>query len=251
MRAGLDELDEVVALALDEFLLERHEVAGADGRAVVFLEPEQVFHGHQGRAHERVGELAQTGRGRGELAEGDGVSRGEEREGGAQFVGRRQGDDDAGGAGVVHQQRVQIEEIVGDEAGRQPGIGQDGVAGPIAHEQDEGVEGVVTLAGRRGGGDEVGGAHPAANLEGGFAEAAEVGVVTEVTGQGLDGRLGLLRQPRGVPHGWPLGKLFPALFDTKAVAQVVGQDDPEARHEDVAQEIRQPAQRWAGGDRRV
>ncbi len=65
----------------------------------------------------------------------------------------------------------------------------------------------------------------------GLAQAGEIGGITKIAREKLNGRPGLLGQFRCFLGARPLGENLAALVDANAVAQIVTQDDIETGQE--------------------
>src|SRR5277367_3890256 len=131
---------------------------------------------------------------------------------------------------------MKIVQVFREEKRGQGVIGEEAVGGPIADEGGEGVE-VVVEAALQAGDEEIGALDDAGDLRSGLIEAREIGAVAKVAREGFDGGA------RGFPiflavlEMGPLRKNFGAFFDANAVAQVVAEDDLEAREEDAEEKI--------------
>jgi hypothetical protein len=234
-----DELDEARRVFFDELLAHRHEVVSVQHFACVRFDAQQILDGRQRGAGELMGERVV---GRRELGDDSGMLDREQLQRIAQFVGRRQWHFDRRGARMIHEQRMQIVEILGDEERGQRVSRELIVRCPIAHEHGQRAEVVVERTGQ-GRSDEMRRLHEEADLIGIVSESGQVGRVAKEARQPFGGGARRSRQLGTLLVRRPLGDDLAPFLDAHPIAEVIAEDHVEAGQDHAREELVQIPER--------
>src|SRR5579864_4006173 len=144
-------------------------------------------------------------------------------------------------AGIVHDQRMQIVQIFGEEKRSKSVICEKRVARPVADERCQRVQVIVQTALQRRD-QQVCILDDAPDLDGGLIDTREVGAEAEVTSQRF--HRGADRFPIFLTFlkVRPFGKGFGAFFDPDSVAEVVAENHVETRKQSAEKKIGNPTE---------
>ena len=151
--------------------------------------------------------------------------------------GRGKRDVQLRGVGVLAKQRMEVAGVFREDEADDVVTGEKLFAAPFADEEGDGVNFAGGVVGEelcifQDNGDFEAGLRLAATLA---CDGSEIGAVTEENGDEFDGAARVFSGGAGAVV--PLGEEFSAAFDAEAIADVVAENDVEARDDAVADQF--------------